>query len=189
VAPAAGGSAQAATCGAKCHAARGGAAPASPSPPPPAPPPSRLCSPTADWAAGLRFTAYLQWHAHLQLSDAAHAARRLGVLLKGDLPIGVDRRSVDCWLSPQLFRLATSSGAPPDAFDGNGQNWGFPTYNWPELARTRHAWWRRRLHRMALYFSALRVDHVLGFFRIWELPDQALGGAPPSQPHASALFN
>ena len=139
----------------------------------------RLASPDAPHGAHnhMAFTAYVQWHLHRQLSDAAAEAASRRVLLKGDLPIGVDKRSCDTWLHPSLFRMTASAGAPPDAFDANGQNWGFPTYVWPAMAADRHyAWWRTRLHHMRRYFSALRVDHVLGFFRIWELPASSVSG-------------
>ena len=128
-------------------------------------------------AAHLQFTAYIQWHLHRQLGDAAAVAASCRVVLKGDLPIGVDKRSLDTWLHPQLFRMTASAGAPPDAFDPNGQNWGFPTYVWPAMAEDgNYAWWRTRLHSMRQFFSALRVDHVLGFFRIWELPASCASG-------------
>ncbi|GAB2210062.1 hypothetical protein Drorol1_Dr00015315 [Drosera rotundifolia] len=122
------------------------------------------------------FHYYLQYHLHLQLSEAAEYARKKGVVLKGDLPIGVDRNSVDTWVYPTLFRMNTSTGAPPDYFDKNGQNWGFPTYNWEEMSKDNYAWWRARLTQMSKYFTAYRIDHVLGFFRIWELPDHAMTG-------------
>ncbi|GAA0156538.1 hypothetical protein LIER_14016 [Lithospermum erythrorhizon] len=111
-----------------------------------------------------------------KLSEAAAYARKNGVVLKGDLPIGVDRNSVDTWVYPTLFRMNTSTGAPPDYFDKNGQNWGFPTYNWEEMSKDNYGWWRGRLSQMAKYFTAYRIDHILGFFRIWELPDHAVTG-------------
>lgn len=122
------------------------------------------------------FHYYIQFHLHVQLSEAADYARRKGVVLKGDLPIGVDRNSVDTWVYPNLFRMNTSTGAPPDYFDKNGQNWGFPTYNWEEMSKDNYAWWRARLTQMAKYFTAYRIDHILGFFRIWELPEHAMTG-------------
>ncbi|KAJ0978933.1 hypothetical protein J5N97_014407 [Dioscorea zingiberensis] len=122
------------------------------------------------------FHYYIQYHLHVQLSEAAGYARKNKVVLKGDLPIGVDRNSVDTWVYPNLFRMNTSTGAPPDYFDKNGQNWGFPTYNWEEMSKDNYAWWRGRLTQMSKYFSAYRIDHILGFFRIWELPDHALTG-------------
>ncbi|WVZ08673.1 hypothetical protein V8G54_022019 [Vigna mungo] len=122
------------------------------------------------------FHYYVQYHLHLQLSEAAAYARKKGVILKGDLPIGVDKNSVDTWVYPNLFRMNTSTGAPPDYFDKNGQNWGFPTYNWEEMSKDNYGWWRARLTQMAKYFTAYRIDHILGFFRIWELPDHAVTG-------------
>ncbi|XP_062004208.1 4-alpha-glucanotransferase DPE2 [Rosa rugosa] len=122
------------------------------------------------------FHYYIQFHLHMQLSEAAEYARKKGVILKGDLPIGVGRDSVDTWVYPNLFRMNTSTGAPPDYFDKNGQNWGFPTYNWDEMAKDNYAWWRARLTQMAKYFTAYRIDHILGFFRIWELPEHAITG-------------
>ncbi|KAK4784300.1 hypothetical protein SAY86_018668 [Trapa natans] len=122
------------------------------------------------------FHYYVQFHLYSQLSEAAEYARKKGVILKGDLPIGVDRNSVDTWVYPNLFRMNTSTGAPPDYFDKNGQNWGFPTYNWEEMSKDNYAWWRARLTQMAKYFTAYRIDHILGFFRIWELPDHAMTG-------------
>ncbi|PKI31931.1 hypothetical protein CRG98_047649 [Punica granatum] len=122
------------------------------------------------------FHYYVQFHLHSQLLEAAEYARKRRVVLKGDLPIGVDRNSVDTWVYPNLFRMNTSTGAPPDYFDKNGQNWGFPTYNWEEMSKDNYAWWRARLTQMAKYFTAYRIDHILGFFRIWELPEHAMTG-------------
>ncbi|CAH9105324.1 unnamed protein product [Cuscuta epithymum] len=124
----------------------------------------------------ISFYYYLQFHLHMQLLEAAQYAKRKGVVLKGDLPIGVSRDSVDTWVYPNLFRMNTSTGAPPDYFDKNGQNWGFPTYNWEEMSKDNYAWWRSRLTQMGKYFTAYRIDHILGFFRIWELPDHAVTG-------------
>ncbi|KAJ3683783.1 hypothetical protein LUZ60_014010 [Juncus effusus] len=122
------------------------------------------------------FHYYIQYHLYLQLLESAEHARSNKVVLKGDLPIGVDRNSVDTWVHPTLFRMNTATGAPPDYFDKNGQNWGFPTYNWQEMAKDNYAWWRARLTQMGKYFTAYRIDHILGFFRIWEMPDHATTG-------------
>lgn len=97
--------------------------------------------------------------------------------LKGDLPIGVERRSVDVWVHPHLFRTHVSLGAPPDYFNASGQNWGFPGYHWDAMARDGYRWWRARLGCMARYFHAYRIDHVLGFFRVWEIPAGEVSGA------------
>ncbi|XP_078442924.1 disproportionating enzyme 2 [Wolffia australiana] len=124
----------------------------------------------------ISFHYYIQFHLHLQLLEASEYAKKRKVILKGDLPIGVDRCSVDTWQYPNLFRMKTSTGAPPDYFDKNGQNWGFPTYNWEEMSKDDYAWWRARLTGMGKYFTAYRIDHILGFFRIWELPEHAVTG-------------
>ena len=146
----------------------------------------RLSSPSADYHPMIAFIYYLQYNLHLQLLEASQYAQEKGVVLKGDLPIGVDKRSVDTWMYPELFRMNTSTGAPPDYFDANGQNWGFPTYNWEEMEKNGYAWWRARLECMSRYFQAYRIDHILGFFRIWEIPGECktglLGRFRPSLP-------
>ncbi|GAX79494.1 hypothetical protein CEUSTIGMA_g6935.t1 [Chlamydomonas eustigma] len=137
---------------------------------------SRLASPSSEHYRALRFTYYLQYHLHLQLLQVSKYAETKSVVLKGDIPIGVDKRSVDTWMDPHLFRMDKSTGAPPDVFDPKGQNWGFPTYNWEEMAKDKYSWWQRRLKHMAQYFTAYRIDHVLGFFRIWEIPGDCTTG-------------
>lgn len=122
------------------------------------------------------FYAWLQYQLHLQLTDAVAYARSRGVGVKGDIPIGVAPHSVDAWQHPQLFNLDSSAGAPPDDFAVDGQNWGFPTYNWDKMADDNFAWWRARFSHMAQYFDAYRIDHILGFFRIWEIPATVQSG-------------
>jgi 4-alpha-glucanotransferase len=119
---------------------------------------------------------FIQYHLHLQLHEAAGYARQQGVVLKGDLPIGIYRDSVDAWVEPQLYHMDKQAGAPPDDYAISGQNWGFPTYNWDQMAKDGYAWWRKRLTKMAEYFDAYRIDHILGFFRIWEIPWHSLEG-------------
>ncbi len=116
------------------------------------------------------FHVFVQYLLDGQLSSVAAHARRLGVVLKGDIPIGISPCSVEAWTEPHLFHLDVSAGAPPDAFSATGQNWGFPTYHWERMAQDGYLWWRRRLERMSHYFDAYRIDHVLGFFRIWSVP-------------------
>lgn len=122
------------------------------------------------------YHCYVQYHLHLQLTEVCRYAHSQGVILKGDLPIGVSRTSVDAWQTPRLFHLDSQAGAPPDAFSALGQNWGFPTYDWERMARDNYAWWQQRLHKMSDYFDAFRIDHILGFFRIWEIPVDAVHG-------------
>ena len=116
------------------------------------------------------FWYYVQFILAQQLSAVHAYARTRGVLLKGDIPIGVARHGCDVWQEPRYFNLNGQAGAPPDDFAEDGQNWGFPTYNWDEMLRDGCQWWERRFRNMAKYFDAYRIDHVLGFFRIWEIP-------------------
>ena len=116
------------------------------------------------------FWCFVQYHLDLQLSEVCKYAHSKGVIFKGDLPIGISRTSVDAWLYPELFHMDSQAGAPPDAFSADGQNWGFPTYNWEKMAEDGYAWWKSRLAKMSEYFDAFRIDHILGFFRIWEIP-------------------
>ena len=119
---------------------------------------------------------FIQYHLHVQLSDAAAYAHEHGVVLKGDIPIGVNRNSVDTWVSPELFNMHMQAGAPPDMFSVKGQNWELPTYNWDEMERTGFDWWKKRFSQMSNYFDTFRIDHILGFFRIWEIPIQQVEG-------------
>lgn len=132
---------------------------------------------------------FIQYHLHLQLLDAVNYAKQKAVIFKGDLPIGVGRHSVETWVNPRLFHMDMQAGAPPDAFAIKGQNWEFPTYNWDEMAKDNYAWWRSRMENMGNYFDAIRIDHILGFFRIWSIPNKAtegiLGVFVPALPFAA----
>ncbi|MBK7175185.1 MAG: 4-alpha-glucanotransferase [Bacteroidales bacterium] len=119
---------------------------------------------------------FIQFHAYKQLFEAARYARSRGVVLKGDIPIGIYRNSVDAWLSPELYHMDRQAGAPPDDFSAKGQNWRFPTYNWEEMAKDNYGWWQQRLRQLSGYFDAFRIDHILGFFRIWEIPSSQVEG-------------
>ena len=119
---------------------------------------------------------FIQYHLHRQLKAAAEHAHERGMILKGDIAIGVSRHGADVWCEPELFHTDTQAGAPPDAFAAKGQNWGFPTYNWPRMKEDGFAWWKRRFAQMSCYFDAFRIDHVLGFFRIWTIPAHAVEG-------------
>ncbi len=119
---------------------------------------------------------FVQYILNIQMKSAHDYARDKGVILKGDIPIGVNRCGCDVWTEPQYFNINGQAGAPPDAFSVNGQNWGFPTYNWDEMLKDGCQWWIRRFSNMAEFFDAYRIDHVLGFFRIWEIPLDAVHG-------------
>ena len=134
-----------------------------------------------DWLApyagyrkeSLDYICYEQYLLHQQLKAAADYAREQGVVLKGDLPIGVHPDGMETRLHPELFHANTQAGAIPDSHWRQGANWGFPTYRWDEPL---YKMLQLRLHRLAQYFDALRIDHVLGYFRIWEIPAEAIDG-------------
>ena len=134
------------------------------------------------------FHYFVQYHLSKQLREVRDYAHSKGVVLKGDIPIGISRTSVDAWVYPELFNMDSSAGAPPDDFSVMGQNWGFPTYNWAKMAEDGYAWWKARFVKMAEYFDAYRIDHILGFFRIWEIPLNAvnalLGRFNPALPYS-----
>ena len=126
----------------------------------------------------LQFWYFVQYNLDAQMREAHAHARAHRVILKGDIPIGISRDGVEAWVEPKYFNLNGQAGAPPDAFSADGQNWGFPTYNWDAMLSDGCSWWVRRFRKMAEYFDAYRIDHVLGFFRIWEIP----------MPHKSGLM-
>jgi len=119
---------------------------------------------------------FTQYHLHLQLQDATRYAHKNGIIIKGDIPIGISRNSADAWVEPNLYHMNEQAGAPPDAFTAKGQNWGFPTYNWEAMQQDGFSWWRKRFDQMSNYFDAFRIDHILGFFRIWSIPAHAVEG-------------
>lgn len=128
------------------------------------------------FAREVDFHCYVQFILHEQLTAVHRHAREKGIVLKGDIPIGISPTSVEAWTEPHYFNLDGQAGAPPDYFSQNGQNWGFPTYNWEAMLADGCRWWRRRFEKMAHYFDAYRIDHVLGFFRIWEIPQHSVHG-------------
>ncbi len=119
---------------------------------------------------------FVQYHLHLQLKDATEYAHKNNIILKGDIPIGIYRNSCDAWVEPELYNMSMQAGAPPDDFAVKGQNWGFPTYNWQRMTADDFSWWRKRFEQMSNYFDAFRIDHILGFFRIWSIPMHAVEG-------------
>ncbi|SBV94976.1 4-alpha-glucanotransferase [uncultured Dysgonomonas sp.] len=124
----------------------------------------------------IELSCFTQYLLHKQLVDVKEYAHQNEVVLKGDIPIGISRDSVEAWVEPHLFNLDVQTGAPPDDFSFFGQNWGFPTYNWEEMAKDGYRWWLKRFRKMADYFDAYRIDHILGFFRIWEIPLSSVQG-------------
>src|SRR5574344_188872 len=130
----------------------------------------------ADAYKQIAFYYFIQYLLDAQLQEVRNEARKNGVIIKGDIPIGISRNSVEAWSESHLFHLDGQAGAPRDNFSKNGQNWGFPTYNWNAMAKDGYRWWTRRFQKMAEYFDAYRIDHVLGFFRIWDIPMHSVHG-------------
>ncbi len=141
-----------------------------------------LTDPKTAACKNVAFFYFVQFVLDRQMQEAHEHAKAKGVILKGDIPmkgdipIGVNRNGCDVWTEPKYFNLNGQAGAPPDDFSANGQNWGFPTYNWFEMLKDGCQWWNRRFKNMARYFDAYRIDHVLGFFRIWEIPVHSVHG-------------
>lgn len=150
----------------------------------------QLSQPSSDHYQKIAIYYFLQYHLHLQLSEVHDYARQNGIAIKGDIPIGVSPRSVDAWVDPELFNTNVQAGAPPDDFSATGQNWGFPTYNWELMEKDGFQWWRKRFQKLAEYFDAYRIDHILGFFRIWEIPVNDVwgltGSFSPALPYTRA---
>ena len=135
-----------------------------------------MCEPESECYENIAYYYYIQYNLHIQLLEAGSYARQKGIILKGDIPIGISRNSVEAWIEPYYFNMNGQAGAPPDAFSANGQNWGFPTYNWDVMEQDNYLWWQRRFRKMAEYFTAYRIDHILGLFRIWEIPSHSVHG-------------
>lgn len=136
----------------------------------------RFVSPKAKHYNEIFFHYFVQYHLHLQLKDASDYAHKKGLVVKGDIPIGIYRYSCDAWVAPELYNMNMQAGAPPDDFAVKGQNWGFPTYNWQRMQEDGFDWWKNRFEQMSTYFDAFRIDHILGFFRIWSVPLHAVEG-------------
>ncbi|GAO45374.1 4-alpha-glucanotransferase [Flavihumibacter petaseus] len=136
----------------------------------------KFISPRLKHHEEIRFHYFVQYQLHKQLKEATAHAHKQGVIVKGDIPIGIYRYSCDAWVNPGLYNMDMQAGAPPDAFAVKGQNWGFPTYNWARMQEDGYSWWKQRFAQMSEYFDAFRIDHILGFFRIWSIPTTATEG-------------
>jgi 4-alpha-glucanotransferase len=136
----------------------------------------KYVSPQAKIYDSIAIQYFTQYHLHMQLREATDYAHQQGIILKGDIPIGIYRHSCDAWVEPMLYHMDVQAGAPPDDFAIKGQNWGFPTYNWEQMAKDGFSWWKKRFEQMANYFDAFRIDHILGFFRIWSIPMHEVEG-------------
>lgn len=135
-----------------------------------------LCAVNSKAYPEISFSYFLQFILHTQFKEVSEYARKNGVVLKGDLPIGVNRTSIEAWTEPRYFNMNGQAGAPPDDFSVTGQNWQFPTYNWNAMEKDDFDWWKRRFRKLSDYFDCFRIDHILGFFRIWEVPQEYVQG-------------
>lgn len=136
----------------------------------------KLAAPSSSHFTGIAFYYFVQYHLHLQMKEVSDYAHKKKIILKGDLPIGIYRYGCDAWVEPSLYNMQEQAGAPPDDFAVAGQNWGFPTYNWEKMRENNFEWWHNRFSQMSQYFDAFRIDHILGFFRIWSIPLSAVEG-------------
>ncbi len=136
----------------------------------------QFCQPEKPHYKSIALYYFLQFHLHRQLIDVRNYAYANGIVLKGDIPIGISKSSVEAWTEPSYFNMDAQAGAPPDDFSATGQNWGFPTYNWENMEADHYTWWKKRFRKMSDYFDAYRIDHILGFFRIWEIPEKSVQG-------------
>jgi len=135
-----------------------------------------FCHPDRVYYPEIALYYYFQFHLHKQLSEVKEYAYTQSIVLKGDIPIGISKTSIEAWTEPEFFNSQYQTGAPPDDFSVTGQNWGFPTYNWDQMEADHYQWWKKRFRKMADYFDAFRIDHILGFFRIWEIPQDSVQG-------------
>lgn len=136
----------------------------------------KLANPNRNRYHRIAIHYYIQYHLHKELQEVVRYAHRNHIVVKGDLPIGIYRYSADAWVAPSLYNMEAQAGAPPDDFSAEGQNWGFPTYNWEVMKRNEFEWWRRRFDQLGKYFDVFRIDHILGFFRIWSIPMDSVEG-------------
>jgi 4-alpha-glucanotransferase len=132
------------------------------------------------------FFVWLQYNLDKQFAEAAAYVRSLGIMLKGDIPIMMNEDSTDAWANKDFFNDSLRAGSPVDNENPTGQNWGFPTYNWKNLEKADYSWWKNRLICASKYYDMYRIDHVLGFFRIWAIPHgectAVLGHTEPFEP-------
>ena len=136
----------------------------------------KFCQPDKAHYPEIALYYFLQFHLHKQLTEVREYAHAKGIVLKGDIPIGISKTSIEAWTEPEYFDSRYQIGAPPDDFSDSGQNWGFPSYRWDRMEADHYRWWKKRFRKMEDYFDAFRIDHILGFFRIWEIPENSIQG-------------
>lgn len=126
----------------------------------------------------LDFEVWLQWRLREEFRAVREHADSLGILLMGDMPLLVSKDSADVWAHRGLFHLEFCAGAPPDAYSVRGQRWGMPTYRWDAVAADGYRYLKERLRYAQQFYHMVRIDHVLGLFRLWTIPRE---DAPENQ--------
>ncbi|HEY4832128.1 MAG TPA: 4-alpha-glucanotransferase, partial [Waddliaceae bacterium] len=116
---------------------------------------------------------FLQYLCFKQFKEMKVEATDHGIFLKGDIPILISKESADVWGEGALFQTEYSAGAPPDMYNSEGQNWGFPLYNWDEMEKRGYSWWKKRLEVASHHYDIYRIDHIVGFYRIWRTPQNS----------------
>lgn len=134
----------------------------------------------------IHFHYFLQFLCFEQMKTVKYFADESGIHLMGDIPILLNFESADVWFHRKIFNTDLSAGAPPDMFSADGQNWGFPLYNWESLADEDYRWWKQRLAYAEQFYKIFRLDHVVGFFRIWGIPPGLKGTDGQFYPSAIA---
>jgi len=136
----------------------------------------------------IRYHMFLQFLAFSQMRQVKAAAESKGIFLKGDIPFLVSGDSVDVWLNQKLFIMDKTAGAPPDMFSADGQNWGVPIYNWDNNRKENFTWWKKRLATANQFYHIFRIDHVIGFFRVWAVPKGLKGSDGKFEPSEEKEF-
>lgn len=149
-----------------------------------------------NFGSEVNYHIFVQYLCFRQMQDIHAEAAKHGVLIKGDIPILIGQDSADVWHYPHLFHHDYSAGAPPDMYNPDGQDWGFPLYDWPAIEADDYAWWKMRLDVAKNFYDIYRLDHIVGFYRIWAKQrntDKAVGGFIPKDeatwiPHGEKIL-
>lgn len=139
----------------------------------------------SEYANEMEVYSIIQYLCFQQLRKVKSYAESKGVFLKGDVPILVSPDSADVWMNPTFFDFNYVAGSPPNQFNPEGQYWGFPIYNWPAMQQDHYEWWKKRLLTAAELYHLYRIDHIIGFFRLWAIPpgqDPSEGSFYPNDP-------
>lgn len=123
-----------------------------------------------EYWSDVSFYIAMQFFCYQQYEQIKKHAVENQVFIKGDIPILISPDSADVWAHTDFFDLSLAAGAPPDAYNKKGQYWGFPLYKWDVKKKTQYKWWKQRLSCASNCFDIYRIDHVVGFFRIWAIP-------------------